>query len=210
MAGPLKYDSDADALYYRFKDDAVGYTTVVSDGISADFTDDATVIGIEVLSPPGMKQLMADLEELSQLRVKVERQRACLTELNRALRRKNLELDALHYVWCSGGCPGGVHRWHSELLITEELIQVVEVQAERLRSWYDTVKHRHRRASGQPEGSYFRLYSDMAAAKTSIAVLREEEEKEEEGKELSWQEQLKLSLLRRLAKKSQLARSSRS
>ena len=52
------------------------------------------------------------------------------------LHSKNLELDALHYVWCSGGCEDGVHRWMDEKL-TEEIVKLAELNTKRLRQWYE-------------------------------------------------------------------------
>ena len=37
----------------------------------------------------------------------VESLRRQVTMLNETLHRKNIMLDALHYVWCDGGCGGG-------------------------------------------------------------------------------------------------------
>lgn len=41
-----------------------------------------------------------------------------------AAERRNEELKALHYVWCSGGCHGGVHFYDDKgpEEITEELV----------------------------------------------------------------------------------------
>ena len=60
-----------------------------------------------------------------------------------SLHAKNLELDALHYVWCSGGCARGVHRWTKEQL-TEEIVQKAELNAKRLRQWIENHKYRER------------------------------------------------------------------
>lgn len=64
------------------------------------------------------------------------------TELNlmrQAAEHRNRELDALHYVWCSGGCEKGVHRYCSNPEeITEETVQIIERQAKRLREWLTT------------------------------------------------------------------------
>lgn len=57
------------------------------------------------------------------------------------LERKNREMDALHYVWCDGGCPRGVHRWN-DALITRELVEAAERNTRRLRRWYRTVEFR--------------------------------------------------------------------
>jgi hypothetical protein len=51
------------------------------------------------------------------------------------LRRKNLELDALHFVWCDGGCADGVHRWDHGVL-TEAIVAEAERNTARLRRWW--------------------------------------------------------------------------
>lgn len=33
--------------------------------------------------------------------------------------QRNIQLDALHFVWCSGGCGGGTHRWTDEKLTAD-------------------------------------------------------------------------------------------
>lgn len=49
--------------------------------------------------------------------------------------KRNLELDALHYVWCDGGCPGGVHRWQ-ENPPTKEVIDAAINNTNRLIRWW--------------------------------------------------------------------------
>jgi hypothetical protein len=66
-------------------------------------------------------------------------------ELDAAYRnnhRRNLELDALHYVWCNGGCSSGVHRWNKEA-VSEELVQEAVRNTSRLVSWYRNRQFRH-------------------------------------------------------------------
>jgi hypothetical protein len=79
-------------------------------------------------------------------RLRNEKER--LLEQVRALRRevttirknneeRNRELDALHYVWCDGGCQGGTHRWAgSPDDVTEEIVALAERNTKRLRSWF--------------------------------------------------------------------------
>jgi predicted translin family RNA/ssDNA-binding protein len=75
-----------------------------------------------------------------------------LIDINRELRRqikfmqdslhyKNLQLDAMHYVWCSGGCQGGIHRWIDQEL-TEDMVAAAEQNVQRLRSWFINDKFR--------------------------------------------------------------------
>ena len=66
----------------------------------------------------------------------VLRLREEVKQLNAVLARKNRELDALHYVWCSGGCDGGVNRFMPGQL-TEDVVIAAERNTARLRGWYD-------------------------------------------------------------------------
>ena len=58
-----------------------------------------------------------------------------ISRLNDVLHRKNLELDSLHFVWCSGGCGGGVHRWDESELTAEIVFEAIR-NTERLKKWY--------------------------------------------------------------------------
>jgi hypothetical protein len=63
-----------------------------------------------------------------------------------ALRKKNLQLDAMHFVWCDGGCRSGVHRWPcNEERVTEEVVAQAERNTLRLRSWFTNRQWRDER-----------------------------------------------------------------
>jgi len=66
-----------------------------------------------------------------------------VTNLRESMEIKNRELDALHYVWCSGTCGGGVHRYdemkHIEL--TEEIVKLAESNVKRLRTKLENLKY---------------------------------------------------------------------
>lgn len=79
--------------------------------------------------------------ELEALKRKNRAQAREITNLTERLAQRNKDLDAMHFVWCSGGCTRGVHR-HSDVRLTEELIQIAERNTKRLRGWYNTVKWR--------------------------------------------------------------------
>ena len=73
-----------------------------------------------------------------------------ITRLNDALHRKNVQLDALHFVWCDGGCASGVHRYdHGEL--TEEIVVEAERNARRLRAWWSNAAFKKQWATWTPE-----------------------------------------------------------
>ncbi len=65
--------------------------------------------------------------------------KAQITYLQQTLERKNKELDALTYVWCSGGCEGGAARYTDDE-ITEEIVALAERNTKRLRAWFENHK----------------------------------------------------------------------
>jgi hypothetical protein len=72
---------------------------------------------------------------------KCKKLKAELTECYRNLENKNLALDAMHFVWCDGGCSSGVDRWYEERL-TEELLLQAERNVQRMRRWWDNKEAR--------------------------------------------------------------------
>jgi hypothetical protein len=109
------------------------------------------------------EQVKALEEQITALRQKLYNQAREITSLQEGNERRNRELDALHYVWCSGGCPGGVHRWTGEK-ITKELVEAAERNTRRLRSWYDTVGFRLNLKQNVPDWQQARW--ERTAAKT--------------------------------------------
>lgn len=75
--------------------------------------------------------------------LEVERLRREVAHLNECLRRKNLALDALHWVWCDGGCEGGVHRYAPDSL-TPEMVEMAERNTKRLRHWLNNNSFKRR------------------------------------------------------------------
>lgn len=107
--------------------------------------------------------------EVARLRAKIGNQAANIDEMRKALERKNRQLDALHLVWCDGACPGGVHRWNPDLIVTEELVEIAERNARRLRSWYNGVRFRLG-LKQRTADDWLRRYALRAAAKTDLAT----------------------------------------
>ncbi len=93
-------------------------------------------------------KLEAEVFRLSTL---CSRQRQSLHFLNQAAHYKNLALDALHYVWCSGGCPGGVCRY-TESAVSEEIVQEAERNTRRLRTWWEARKSKLAREAPSVQG----------------------------------------------------------
>lgn len=68
-----------------------------------------------------------------------------LTIAQEALHQKNLALDAAYYVWCDGGCPGGILRWqeeHHAPPLSEEIVEEAERQVRRLRTRFENEARR--------------------------------------------------------------------
>ena len=65
----------------------------------------------------------------------------------RSLEEKNIQLAAMHYVWCSGGCVGGVHRYDGQgpEAVTEAIVEAAEHNTKRLRSWWTNRQGKLRR-----------------------------------------------------------------
>lgn len=75
------------------------------------------------------------------LRMQNTRLRKEIRAMQESLERKNLTLDALHYVWCSGGCSTGVHRYDG-VEVTEALVLEAEHNTKRLREWFESFQRR--------------------------------------------------------------------
>jgi len=118
-------------------------------------------------------------DELARLRERNRRLAAEVDHMRLVLERKNRELDALHVVWCDGGCPGGVHRFQGgDVLVTEELVKAAERNTKRLRDWYEAVKFRFETYGPGPAdpsrqfpgtaSEWHRQHAERAAAKTGL------------------------------------------
>lgn len=79
------------------------------------------------------------VKQLKKLKLDVERLKHEVSHTNKCLREKNLELDALHYVWSDNGRPNGMHRW-IEGELTEDLVSRAELQVKRMRTWLNKSK----------------------------------------------------------------------
>lgn len=79
--------------------------------------------------------------QCTELEAKNRKLRHYMKEQEKVIQRKNLELDALHFVWCDGGCSSGVHRW-SKKVLTEEVVKEAERNTKRLRRWFNNNQSR--------------------------------------------------------------------
>lgn len=80
---------------------------------------------------------------IKELEAKIREQRRTVARLEACLHERNLQLDALHHIWCDGGCSTGAHRWTGQT-ITEEVVQQAERNTKRLRSWWNNYQYRNK------------------------------------------------------------------
>jgi hypothetical protein len=124
---------------------------------------------------------MDEADETARLRRQVEHLRSQLTIAREAAERRNRDLDALHIVWCDGGCPRGVHRFQDQdVLVTEELVAAAERNTKRLRDWYEDVKFRFETYGPDPldpsrqfpgtASEWHRQYAARAAVRTDLGA----------------------------------------
>lgn len=75
--------------------------------------------------------------ENERLRAQVAQLRYELNDARICAERRNRDLDALHLVWCNGGCTGGVHRYCGRPEdVTEAVVEAAERNTARLREWW--------------------------------------------------------------------------
>lgn len=87
------------------------------------------------LVPEMAAELRNEHARVSFAQDQVANQRRELATLNEQAHRRNLELDALHFVWCDGGCEGGAHRF-TEDTVTPEIVAEAIRNTSRLLSWF--------------------------------------------------------------------------
>lgn len=81
-----------------------------------------------------------DTKEVERLRAEVAKLRDQLTFQRESNEKRNRELDALHYVWCNGGCEKGVHRYGEHPPLTDEIVTEAIRNTNRLISWHGNHK----------------------------------------------------------------------
>ena len=79
-----------------------------------------------------------------QLREKNKRLINELARKDEALRKKRIQLDAMNWVWCSGGCRGGVRRFVPGE-VNEQTVLIAEQNTARLREWWEIAKRKKAR-----------------------------------------------------------------
>lgn len=111
-------------------------------------------------------------QQLAETQQKNKKLRHEITVAQSNNRARNIELDALHYVWCDGGCLGGAHRFHDEEL-TGDIVAAAVSNTQRLITWY--LNHEYRRAhKGEITYSQFQEFRRGVAHLQSVAEITAE------------------------------------
>lgn len=96
-----------------------------------------------------MDSIVAEKDaEIARLRAKVAAQAWDAKIKDRVLHEKNVALDGMAWVWCTGGCKSGTGRF-TDLDVTEEMVVMVERNAKRLRQRFTNLEGRRRAALEQ-------------------------------------------------------------
>lgn len=88
----------------------------------------------------GVEEIISDMSRLEAENRELRRQLRFANERNH---ERNVQLDALHFVWCDGGCYFGVHRFGDcDRPLTEETVLAAERNTARLRKWWNSARFR--------------------------------------------------------------------
>lgn len=96
--------------------------------------------GLALVHDPGGQIVPDVVAELNRLRSEAETLRREIAIQNASLHEKNVKLDALHFVWCSGTCKG-MHRWCDAELTTDMVAHVQAYAIRLLQKWPSVVAH---------------------------------------------------------------------
>jgi hypothetical protein len=86
----------------------------------------------------------------------ISKQKAHITTMQSSLEKKNRQLDALLFVWCSGGCLNGIHRY-KDIPLTEELVRTAECNTIRLREYLQNYNYRKHDKSYKKVRLYWKI-----------------------------------------------------
>lgn len=113
--------------------------------------------------------------ERDEAREKARKQARELAVACHAAERRNRELDALHYVWCDGGCDSGVHRYGEHPPLTKEIVEEAQRYVTRLtRRWNNT---EFKALPAKDRMSYHARLAAAEASESECARLRAEVER---------------------------------
>jgi hypothetical protein len=92
------------------------------------------------------------VKQLGALRIKVKEQARTISNMQEVATLRNKQMDALHMVWCSGGCAGGVG--DRENLTRDKVLEAVRYTS-RLVEWWNN--HAYRDAAFDKDDEKYRV-----------------------------------------------------
>lgn len=76
---------------------------------------------------------------------KIKNLTARIIQLEKEHNTKNKKLDAMWWVWCSGGCDGGTSRFQdAPRELTKEMVEEAEWNTTRLRQWFENKQFKNK------------------------------------------------------------------
>jgi hypothetical protein len=81
--------------------------------------------------------------------------RACITGMQEQARLRNVQLDAMGWVWCTGGCKGGMYRYSENegITLTAEMVEEAERNVKRMRTSYANQQYKASFAKRAPKAN---------------------------------------------------------
>ena len=70
------------------------------------------------------------------LEAKISFQKQEIAGMQSTLKTRTKALDAMSWVWCTGGCDGGVFQKNIDQFVTQEMIDIIENNLNELKTWY--------------------------------------------------------------------------
>jgi hypothetical protein len=104
-----------------------------------------------------------DAERIAVLEAQVAELRRQLHYANERNHERNLQLDALNFVWCDGGCPSGTRRWQDDELTADQAeayAKELALMAVRLHSWGAAKRFREKWRNEAAEADRLRAVVD--------------------------------------------------
>jgi len=89
---------------------------------------------IVVPADAAVRALTKALSREEQVRAEIRTLKHEIAKKDRALHARNVALDGMAWVWCNGGCQGGVFRF-ADTELTDEMLALIERNTERLKQW---------------------------------------------------------------------------
>jgi hypothetical protein len=120
--------NDPKLILARFKDNLFNRLRGHGCTFETHWPDDKALWG-------ALDDLLAELDQLrgnpsarqraKALEKRVAGQKAHIEKTEQSNRELRVRLDAMHWVYCDGGCPGGVHRYNGPYVVYQNILMLV-------------------------------------------------------------------------------------